>query len=52
MNPDWAERARRGSDHEIAQAIGAPDIKRLAVPGKLWTVIEATPGWFKIRQEA
>ena len=52
MNPDWVELARSGRSKEIETAIAAPDAPRLAVPRKLWATIEATPGWFAIRQAA
>lgn len=52
MNPDWVELALGGRSAEIETAIAAPDAGRLGIPGKLWAVIEATPGWFAVRQAA
>ncbi|WP_159996858.1 NADH-dependent flavin oxidoreductase [Roseomonas sp. 18066] len=52
MNPDWVERARQGHAAGIETAIAAPDAARLGIPAKLWAAIEATPGWFTLRQAA
>lgn len=52
MNPDWVAHARDRKGAEIALDIAAPDASRLGVPPKLWTVIDATPGWFTIRKAA
>jgi 2,4-dienoyl-CoA reductase-like NADH-dependent reductase (Old Yellow Enzyme family) len=52
MNPDWVELAQGERSAEIETAIAAPDASRLGIPGKLWAVIEATPGWFAVKQAA
>jgi 2,4-dienoyl-CoA reductase-like NADH-dependent reductase (Old Yellow Enzyme family) len=52
MNPDWVELARSERSDEIETAIAAPDAPRLGIPRKLWAVIEATSGWFAVRQAA
>lgn len=52
MNPAWVELAQTDEREDITESIGAPDVERLAIPAKLWTVIEATTGWFKVRQAA
>lgn len=52
MNPDWVELAVTGRQDAIAQDIAAPDVPRLAIPEKLWKIIEMATGWFKIRQPA
>lgn len=52
MNPDWVRFARGGAPGPIALDVAASDVPRLAIPGKLWSVIEATTGWFSVRQAA
>ena len=52
MNPDWVELGASGRQDAIAQDVAASDVPRLAIPEKLWTIIEAATGWFKIRQTA
>lgn len=49
MNPDWVALAREQRDNEIVQDIAANDQSPLVIPAKLWSVIAATPGWFRIR---
>jgi len=53
MNPQWVEQARDGRGDEIDAAL---DLSRapgeLQVPDKLWAVIQATPGWFPVREAA
>ena len=52
MNPTWVELAQSDRRNDIARSVGASDVERLAIPAKLWTVIEATTGWFDVRQPA
>jgi 2,4-dienoyl-CoA reductase-like NADH-dependent reductase (Old Yellow Enzyme family) len=48
INPDWVKHARDGRAGDIRLAISASDIARASIPHKLWTVIDATPGWFEV----
>lgn len=50
MNPDWVRFARGEVQGPIALDIAASDVPRLAIPAKLWSVIETTTGWFSVRQ--
>ncbi|WP_431281161.1 NADH-dependent flavin oxidoreductase [Humitalea sp. 24SJ18S-53] len=52
MNPEWVELARSERSAEIETAIAAPDAPQLSIPRNLWAVIEATPGWFAVKQAA
>jgi 2,4-dienoyl-CoA reductase-like NADH-dependent reductase (Old Yellow Enzyme family) len=52
MNSDWVRFARGEAPGPIALDIAASDVPRLAIPAKLWSVIEATTGWFSVRQAA
>jgi 2,4-dienoyl-CoA reductase-like NADH-dependent reductase (Old Yellow Enzyme family) len=51
MDPDWVAQTRADGDRSPLE-IGPGDIASLAIPPKLWRVIEATPGWFPIREAA
>nr|WP_315257257.1 hypothetical protein [uncultured Duganella sp.] len=48
INPDWVEYAFDGRDGDVRLSISAGDVSRASIPGKLWNVIEATPGWFDV----
>jgi 2,4-dienoyl-CoA reductase-like NADH-dependent reductase (Old Yellow Enzyme family) len=48
INPDWVKDARDGRAGDIRLAISASDVERASIPHKLWAVIDATPGWFKV----
>lgn len=52
MNPDWVDHARGQAADPIATDIAASDVPRLAIPTKLWTVIENSGGWFNVRTVA
>lgn len=52
IDPDWVEHARLDSGEDAPLVIDARSVDRFAVPSKLWSVIEATPGWFPVHQPA
>lgn len=51
MNPNWVELARDGHTAQIATVLNPINVPQLAIPDKLWTVIEETKGWFPLKQE-
>jgi 2,4-dienoyl-CoA reductase-like NADH-dependent reductase (Old Yellow Enzyme family) len=51
MNPDWVELARGDLGERIETALDPSKVSEIAIPGKLWTVIEATKGWFALQAE-
>ena len=51
MNPDWVEVARR-DPKAVSLELNPEDVQSLSIPEKLWAVIKAMPGWFKVRQAA
>ena len=51
MNPDWVELAKNHFDAAIADALQPSKVQQIAIPTKLWAVIAATTGWFKIETE-
>ncbi|MDB5616657.1 NADH-dependent flavin oxidoreductase [Tardiphaga sp.] len=50
MNPDWVERAKAGRD--VDTALWPAKARQIAIPEKLWTIIEATKGWFDLKTDA
>ena len=52
MNPEWVELARAGQAEAIATALDAGRVPQLAIPEKLWGVIQAARGWFPMVEPA
>jgi 2,4-dienoyl-CoA reductase-like NADH-dependent reductase (Old Yellow Enzyme family) len=50
MNPEWVEMVAIGRESEIDTELKVSKLNQLDIPEKLWNVIEATPGWFKIKE--
>lgn len=50
MDPDWVEKAANGREAEIDTELKVAKLDQLQIPGKLWNVIQAAPGWFHIRK--
>ena len=48
MNPDWVQLAASGRSGEIAVDLDPQQIDHLAIPRKLWAVIDAATGWFRL----
>ncbi|WP_181956103.1 NADH-dependent flavin oxidoreductase [Dyadobacter psychrotolerans] len=46
INPNWVELAARGE--KIADSLSISKLPELAIPTKLWNVIDAAKGWFPI----
>jgi 2,4-dienoyl-CoA reductase-like NADH-dependent reductase (Old Yellow Enzyme family) len=51
MNPNWVELAKDGLDERIDTTLSPSKVPQISIPDKLWTVIEATTGWFTLRAE-
>jgi len=51
MNPDWVELARTGRAERIKSRLDVSTLGDIAMPEKLWAVIDATTGWFAIQRE-
>lgn len=48
MNPDWVEKVANGREAEVASELNVSKLNQLYIPEKLWNIIQASPGWFKI----
>ena len=51
MNPFWVELAHGNLDERIAIALDPAKVSQIAIPAKLWKVIEAMTGWFQLQTE-
>jgi 2,4-dienoyl-CoA reductase-like NADH-dependent reductase (Old Yellow Enzyme family) len=49
MNPYWAELAKSRLDERIATTLNPSKVSQLAIPARLWKVIAARTGWFKLQ---
>lgn len=52
MNPNWVELARDGHAAQIATVLDPARVSQIAIPDRLWSVIEATKGWFPLKKES
>ncbi|MDR3413770.1 MAG: NADH-dependent flavin oxidoreductase [Formivibrio sp.] len=52
MNPTWVELASEGREAEIATMLDAERVPLLAIPDRLWNMIQAAKGWFTLAEEA
>jgi 2,4-dienoyl-CoA reductase-like NADH-dependent reductase (Old Yellow Enzyme family) len=46
INPKWVELAAKGE--KVEQTLSLSKLPELAIPEKLWTVIDAAKGWFQV----
>jgi 2,4-dienoyl-CoA reductase-like NADH-dependent reductase (Old Yellow Enzyme family) len=51
INPEWVELSRSGNERLIENEIRTTTIPKIALPAKLWGVIEAATGWFNINDD-
>jgi NADH:flavin oxidoreductases, Old Yellow Enzyme family len=51
MNPDWVELAKNDLADQIDTTLHMSKLGHIAIPSKLWKVIEATPGWFRLEAQ-
>jgi 2,4-dienoyl-CoA reductase-like NADH-dependent reductase (Old Yellow Enzyme family) len=52
MNPTWVELAAEGRETEIVPSLNSDHVPQLAIPDKLWGVIQVVKGWFALVEEA
>lgn len=48
MNPKWVELASEGRETEITTMLDPVRVPQLAIPDKLWGVIQMSKGWFSV----
>lgn len=52
MNPNWVQLAVAGQDHAITTELDPARVMDLAIPQKLWAIIDAAKGWFDVKEPA
>lgn len=52
MNQDWVALAKSGNDAAIRQTLDADRRDELAIPGGLWSAVQASPGWIPVSYSA
>lgn len=50
MNPNWVALTKSDRADEIATVLDPASVPNLTIPDKLWSAIQAAPGWFQIRE--
>lgn len=48
MNPTWVELAGEGRETEITTMLDPARVPQLAIPDKMWGVIQMSKGWFSL----
>jgi len=48
INPNWVELSKSGREHQIEVAVRTSNVPEIELPAKLWGVIQAAKGWFKV----
>ncbi|MBY3246506.1 NADH-dependent flavin oxidoreductase [Rhizobium laguerreae] len=48
INPNWVELATSGRENLIADTVRTSTVPKIELPAKLWGVIQAATGWFKV----
>lgn len=51
INPNWVELSKNGSENEIEVEVRSSKVPEIEIPGKLWGVIQAATGWFKVKND-
>ncbi|AIC29782.1 NADH:flavin oxidoreductase/NADH oxidase protein (plasmid) [Rhizobium etli bv. mimosae str. IE4771] len=51
INPNWVELSKSGHENRIEDEVKASKVPQIEIPGKLWAVIQAATGWFKIKED-
>lgn len=49
-DPEWVEKVQNGQESTVQTAIHASKVEELALPDKLWGVIQASGPWFTIKE--
>ncbi|QND46079.1 NADH-dependent flavin oxidoreductase (plasmid) [Rhizobium lusitanum] len=51
INPNWIELSKGGSEHQIEVEVRTSKVPEIELPAKLWGVIQAATGWFKVNDD-
>ena len=50
MNPNWVALGEADRDAEIAAELDPTQVESLAIPEKLWAIIDHAKGWFAVKE--
>lgn len=50
MNPNWVELAEAGRDSVVERELDPSNVEALAIPEKLWAIIDQAKGWFAVKE--
>jgi len=51
MNPNWVELSTSGQEDQIEVEVKTSNVPDIELPAKLWGVIQAAKGWFKVNDD-
>ncbi|KJF70189.1 NADH-dependent flavin oxidoreductase [Agrobacterium arsenijevicii] len=51
INPNWVELSKSGSENQIEVEVRTSKVPEIEIPAKLWGVIQAATGWFKVKDD-
>lgn len=51
MNPNWVELSTSGQEDQIEVEVKTSTVPDIELPAKLWGVIQAATGWFKVNDD-
>jgi hypothetical protein len=51
MNPNWIELSTSGQEDQIEFEVKTSNVPDIELPAKLWGVIQAATGWFKVNDD-
>ena len=51
INPNWVELSKSGSENQIEVEVRTSKVSEIEIPAKLWGVIQAATGWFKVKDD-
>ncbi|QHG74732.1 NADH-dependent flavin oxidoreductase [Ensifer adhaerens] len=51
INPNWVELSTSGREHQIEVEVRTSNVPEIELPSKLWSVIQAATGWFKVNDD-
>lgn len=51
INPNWVELSTSGQEDQIEVEVKTSNVPDIGLPAKLWGVIQAATGWFKVNDD-
>jgi len=51
INPNWVELSKSGHENQVEVEVRTSKVPEIAIPDKLWDVIQAATGWFQVKED-